>query len=89
VQILFDHIMDQFNSLDFNAELSFDVVKILSLFRACYEELGWKFSAWIDESVERCWLEIHSDHDDVRAYIAEIFAFADKVKVTRSWCVRH
>ncbi|KAF5374850.1 hypothetical protein D9758_000077 [Tetrapyrgos nigripes] len=80
VPILFDHILSQFNSLDFNAELSFDVVKILSPFRSSYEELGWKFSPWIDETVERCWLEIHSDHDDVRAYIAEIFAFADKIK---------
>ncbi|THV06091.1 hypothetical protein K435DRAFT_44420 [Dendrothele bispora CBS 962.96] len=80
VQPLFDHIINTFNSLDFNTELSFDAVKILSLFRACYEELGWRFSAWIDDTVKRCWLEIHSDHDDVRAYIAEIFAFADKIK---------
>ncbi|KAK1232607.1 Proteasome activator BLM10 [Marasmius sp. AFHP31] len=80
VQPLFDHILELFKTLDYNTELSFDAVKILSLFRACYEQLGRKISAWIDEIVERCWLEIHSEHEDVRAYVAEILAFADKIK---------
>jgi len=60
-----DHILELFKTLDYNTELSFDAVKILSLFRACYEQLGRKISAWIDEIVERCWLEIHSEHEDV------------------------
>ncbi|KAF9073805.1 armadillo-type protein [Rhodocollybia butyracea] len=77
-QPLVDHLFELFETADLNTEMSFDAIKILSLFRSCYEELGWKFSAWLDDSVERCWREIHSDHDDVRTYIAELLAFADK-----------
>jgi proteasome activator subunit 4 len=80
VQPLVDHLIDSFQSLDFNAELSFDVVKILALFRALYEELGLKFNGWVNETLERCWPEVHGDHDDVRAYIAEILAFTDRIK---------
>lgn len=65
LQPLVDLLIDDFKSLDFNAELSFDVIKVLSVFRAFYEELGCKFSAWADEVLERCWPEIHGDHDDV------------------------
>ncbi|KAL0579785.1 Proteasome activator BLM10 [Marasmius crinis-equi] len=80
IQPLFDHVLELFKTLDYSTELSFDAVKILSLFRACYEQLGRKISGWIDEIVERCWSEIHSEHEDVRAYVAEILAFADKIK---------
>ncbi|KAF5384678.1 hypothetical protein D9757_006201 [Collybiopsis confluens] len=80
VQPLVNHLFQLFDSADLNTELSFDAIKILSLFRSCYEELGWKFSAWLDEAVERYWREIHGDHDDVRAYIAEFLAFSDKIK---------
>jgi len=65
VQPLVDYLMDEFRSMDYNGEMSFDAVKILSLFRAFYEELNWKFSAWAAEVLERCWPEIHSEHDDV------------------------
>ncbi|ESK98482.1 membrane protein [Moniliophthora roreri MCA 2997] len=80
IQPLFEHILDMYKNLDYNTELSFDAIKVLSLFRACYEQLGWKFHAWIDEVTERCWAEIHSEHEDVRAYIAEMLAFGDKIK---------
>ncbi|EEB90585.1 hypothetical protein MPER_11186 [Moniliophthora perniciosa FA553] len=80
MQLLFEHILDMYKNLDYNTELSFDAIKVLSLFRACYEQLGWKFHAWIDEVTERCWAEIHSEHEDVRAYIAEMLAFGDKIK---------
>ncbi|KAK0456353.1 hypothetical protein EV421DRAFT_1699087 [Armillaria borealis] len=82
VQPIFDYLLESFTTMDYNAELSFDVVKILSLFRTCYEELGWKFSAWMDEVLQRCWKEIYSEHEDVRTYIAEILCFADKIKCT-------
>lgn len=68
-------------TMDFSAELSFDVIKKLSLFRACYEGLSWKFTPWLDEYIERCWKEIHSEHDDVRTYIGEFLSFSDKIKV--------
>lgn len=81
LQPLLEHVLAAFHELDFDAELSFDVVKILSLCRACYEELGMKFTPWVDEVLERCWKEIWSDHDEVRAYIGEILAFSDRIKV--------
>ncbi|KAE9410746.1 ARM repeat-containing protein [Gymnopus androsaceus JB14] len=80
VQPLVDHLSDLFKTVDLNTEMSFDAIKRLSLFRSCYEELGWKYSAWLDGVVDRYWREIHSDHDDVRAYIAELLAFGDKIR---------
>ena len=65
VQPLVDFIMEEFENVDFNAETTFDVVKVLSFFRAMYEELEWKFSAWSDDVLRRCWSEIKSEHDDV------------------------
>ncbi len=62
-----DYIFDLFNNTDLNTELSFDAVKVLSLFRSCYEELGWKSSAWLSDAIDTYWREIHSDHDDVRS----------------------
>jgi proteasome activator subunit 4 len=80
VQPLFDHIFGSFQSMDFNAELSFDAVKIISLFRTIFEELSRKFVAWTDETVERVWAEINCEHDDVRSYISEIMCFAENMK---------
>lgn len=80
LQDLVDDLVEGFRSLDFNSELSFDVVKVLALYRAFYEELGFKFSAWSDEVVDRCWQEIHCEHDEARAYIGDILAFTDRIK---------
>ncbi|KDR84809.1 hypothetical protein GALMADRAFT_217878 [Galerina marginata CBS 339.88] len=80
VQPLTDFLVDAFINLDFNVELSFDAVKIISLFRAFFEELGRKFTPWMDMTVERSWSEIHGEHDDVRAFISEILAFSQNVK---------
>lgn len=66
LQPLVDFLVDEFKLLDFNAELSFDVFKVISLFRAFYEELGRKFTPWIDEVVEHAWKQIHGEHEDVR-----------------------
>ena len=60
-----DFLVDSFTNLDFNAELSFDAVKVISLFSAVFEGLGRKFSPWTDDMVERSWVEIHGEHDDV------------------------
>lgn len=65
VQPLVDFVLGAFNNLDFNGESSFDALKVLSLLRAVYEELNWKFSAWIDDVLDQCWPQIHSEHDDV------------------------
>lgn len=81
MQPLVDYLLKDFFSMDFNPELSFDVVKKLSLFRALYEELGYGFLPWADEVMDRCWFEIHSDHEEVRAYIAEIMAFTERISV--------
>ncbi len=65
MQPMVDYLFEKFNSVDFNAESTFDVVKVLSFFRAFYEELSWKFAPWTDEVLRRCWPEISSEHDDV------------------------
>lgn len=65
VQPLVDYIFQAFNSLEYDAELAFDATKVLSFFRATYEELGRKFLPWTDDVISRCWVEINSEHDDV------------------------
>ena len=65
LQALVDFVMDAFSNLEFNGESSFDILKVLSLMRAVYEGLNWKFSAWIDDILDRCWPQIHSEHDEV------------------------
>ncbi|KAM6497955.1 hypothetical protein JOM56_005903 [Amanita muscaria] len=79
VQPLGDHVCKEFMELDFNAELAFDAVKVFSLFRSFYEELGRKFFPWADGAVERCWKEINSDHDEVRAMIGEMLVFTEYI----------
>ncbi|KAI0343952.1 hypothetical protein BDW22DRAFT_1355187 [Trametopsis cervina] len=79
VQPLVDFIYEEFQTTDFNAETTFDVIKMLSFFRALYEELEWKFTAWSDDVLRRCWSEIQTEHDDVLAYISELLAFTDKI----------
>ncbi|KAG5648200.1 hypothetical protein DXG03_006155 [Asterophora parasitica] len=80
VQPLVDYIVNEFQNIDYNAEMSFDGMKVLSLFRAFYEELGRKFTAWADDALARSWSEINSEHDDLRAYIGELLAFTQKIK---------
>ncbi|KAH7914507.1 hypothetical protein BJ138DRAFT_1143879 [Hygrophoropsis aurantiaca] len=80
LQPLVDHLVDQFNTMDYNGQSSLDSVKILALFRAFYQKMGWKFSAWVDVSLERFWPELHSEHDDVRAHVGELLAFCTKIK---------
>ena len=60
-----DYLVEEFNTVDFNAESTSDVVKVLCFFRAFYEELNWKFSVWSDDMLRRVWPEITSEHDDV------------------------
>ncbi|TFK76829.1 hypothetical protein BDN72DRAFT_890635 [Pluteus cervinus] len=76
---LVDHLVEALQSLDFNGEMAFDAVKVLSLFRAFYEELGPKFTPWVNDILARCWPELHSEHDDVRAYVGEILAFTENI----------
>ncbi|KAJ3576138.1 hypothetical protein NP233_g640 [Leucocoprinus birnbaumii] len=84
IQPLVDCIVNAFRSLDYNAEMAFDAVKVATLYRAFYEELGRKFMAWTDETVERSWAEISSEHDDVRAYIGDILVFSENIKASFS-----
>ncbi|XP_006454756.1 hypothetical protein AGABI2DRAFT_215246, partial [Agaricus bisporus var. bisporus H97] len=80
VQPLVDHIVASFKALDYNAEMAFDAVKVITFYRSFYEELGRKFLPWTDEAVERSWAEISSEHDDVRAYIGDILVFSENIK---------
>ncbi|KAK2462050.1 hypothetical protein APHAL10511_006513 [Amanita phalloides] len=79
IQPLVDYVIKEFQELDFNAELAFDAVKIFTLFRAFYEELKRKFVPWANDAVERCWKEINSEHDEVRAMIGEVLAFTEYI----------
>jgi len=79
-QALVDYLVQEFCSTDYNGESSLNAVKSLCFFRAFYEEQNWKFSGWMDLAVERVWAEISSEHDEVRAYISELLAFATKIK---------
>ncbi|KIY51373.1 hypothetical protein FISHEDRAFT_37518 [Fistulina hepatica ATCC 64428] len=76
VQSLVEYLFEQFYSADYNGEMSIEAMKVLSFFQAMYEELGVKFSAWSDQALDRCWLDLSSDHDDIRAYFAEFLAFS-------------
>ncbi|KAL1720654.1 hypothetical protein EV715DRAFT_249853, partial [Schizophyllum commune] len=82
LQPFVDFLMKEFKMVDFHAEMSLDALKVLSMFRALYEELNWKFSPWTNEVLNRCWAEIHSEHDDIRAYFGEIVAFSGKIKLS-------
>lgn len=100
VQPLVDHLVHEFESLDFNGESTFAISQVLVFYRAFYEELNWKFTPWIDDMVHRVWGELGCEHDDVsfrkgfsfyfgayfynqvRSYIGEILAFADKTKAS-------
>jgi len=79
-QVLVEYLVQEFHSTDYNGESSLNAVKALCFFRAFYEEQNWKFSQWVDQAVERVWAEISSEHDEVRAYISELLAFASKIK---------
>ncbi|KZT19390.1 hypothetical protein NEOLEDRAFT_1142177 [Neolentinus lepideus HHB14362 ss-1] len=80
VQPLVDYLLDEYRLIDYNGESSFDAVKTLCFFRAFYEELNWKFWPWTEDTLRLCWPEISSEHDDVRAYVAEYLSFCDRVK---------
>lgn len=61
-----DHIITQFNDVDFNGESTTEVVQVLCFFRAFYEELGLKFLPWTESTLSRCWAELsRTEHDDV------------------------
>ncbi|KAJ7655130.1 hypothetical protein DFH06DRAFT_491600 [Mycena polygramma] len=81
LQPLVDHLMNLWTTMDYQPELAFDATKIFSVFKALYEELNWKFTAWTDQVVGRCWDQLDTnEHEDVRAFIAEVFAFSSKIK---------
>ena len=65
MQPLVDFILESFKNLDYNAEMTFDIVKIMNLFRAVYEEMGWKFKEFADEAIQQSWGAISNHHDDV------------------------
>ncbi|KAL4069445.1 hypothetical protein J3A83DRAFT_4095440 [Scleroderma citrinum] len=77
---LVNHVMEEFNLMDFNGESALDSVKVLSLFRAFYTGMGWKFVPWADDVLKRFWPEVHSEHDDVRAYVAELLSVCGGIK---------
>ena len=78
-----DQLIDGFNSVDFNGESTFAISQVLCFYRAFYEELGWRFEPWADDMIARVWPEIGCEHDEVRSYIGEMLAVAEKAKVSR------
>ncbi|KAH8100502.1 hypothetical protein BXZ70DRAFT_1022407 [Cristinia sonorae] len=79
VQPLVDHIIKEFNSADFNAETTSDTVRTLCYFRAMYEQLGWQFTPWVDDTLRRYWRDLTCEHDDVLAYISEFMTISGKI----------
>ncbi|KAI9066676.1 hypothetical protein FKP32DRAFT_1589371 [Trametes sanguinea] len=79
LQPIVDRIMDEFKTVDFNGESTFEIIQVLCFFRAFYEQLGIKFAPWVDDVMSRCWSELKCEHEDVLAYFSEIFAFCGKV----------
>lgn len=57
--------MEAFNTVDFNGESTFEIIQVLCFFRAFYEQLGVKFSPWVDDVLKRCWAELKCEHEDV------------------------
>ncbi|KAI0639143.1 hypothetical protein C8Q77DRAFT_1152142 [Trametes polyzona] len=78
LQPIVDHIMEAFNTVDFNGESSFEIIQVLCFFRSFYEQIGIKFSPWVEDVLRRCWAELKCEHEDVLAYFSEIFAFCGK-----------
>jgi proteasome activator subunit 4 len=83
LQPLVDYVLQEFKTTDYNGESSFEATKILSLLRATYEQLNWKFTAFLPQVIDRIWKEKNSDHIDVRAHVAEVMAFSSKISA--SW----
>ncbi|KAJ7042558.1 hypothetical protein C8F04DRAFT_1076309 [Mycena alexandri] len=81
LQPLMDHLMNLWETMDYQPELAFDATRLFSVFKGLYEELNWKFSAWTDRVVERCWDQLETnEHEEVRAFIAELLAFSSRIK---------
>ncbi|KAI0828367.1 hypothetical protein BC628DRAFT_1417934 [Trametes gibbosa] len=79
LQPIVDNIMAAFNEVDFNKESTFEIIQVLCFFRAFYEQLGVKFSPWVEDVLQRCWAELKCEHEDVLAYFSEILAFCGKI----------
>ena len=39
---------------------------------------------WMDEVIGRYWFELNNEHDEVRAYIADVLEFSGKVAVSHN-----
>lgn len=74
VQPLVDYLVEEFHSVNFQSESTLEIIKVLCYFRALYEQLGWKFSAWTDEVLRTYWPHIASEHDEVSQAIKFIIS---------------
>lgn len=83
-QPLVDFVVEQGLTTDYNGESSFESSRSASFWRAMAEELGWRFSAWTDQWVERHWVELASEHEEVRAYVADALEISGKIKASGS-----
>ncbi|KAJ7169566.1 hypothetical protein C8R46DRAFT_1162360 [Mycena filopes] len=81
LQPLMDHLLNLWETMDYQPELAFDATKLFTVFKGLYQELNWKFTAWTDRVVERSWHQLETnEHEDVRAFIAELLAFSSRIK---------
>ncbi|KZW02065.1 hypothetical protein EXIGLDRAFT_736784 [Exidia glandulosa HHB12029] len=79
-QPLVDFVVEQGLTTDYNGESSFESSRSASFWRAMAEELGWRFAAWTDQWVERHFVELASEHEEVRAYVADSMEISGKVR---------
>ena len=73
LQPLVDRIVEEFNTVDFNGESTFEIIQVLCFYRAFYEQMGVKFTPWVDDTLKRCWSELKCEHEDVRAEIVCVY----------------
>ncbi|KAG8866672.1 hypothetical protein FRC20_007837 [Serendipita sp. 405] len=78
-QLIIEFLMRENQTMEYNQELSFDAIRICCFTQSMAEALGWRFRPWIGPIVDRHWQELASDHDEVRAYIADALQLFDKI----------
>ncbi|KAK7694363.1 hypothetical protein QCA50_001549 [Cerrena zonata] len=88
VQPIVDQLMNELRTVDFHAESTFDIVKILSFFQSFYQYTGWKSTAWVEEALTIYWPQLSSDHDDVLAYVSDLLSFTSKVMWSPTYSLR-
>ncbi|CCA68831.1 hypothetical protein PIIN_02692 [Serendipita indica DSM 11827] len=77
--LIVKYLVQENQMMEYNQELSFDAVRVCSFTQAMAEAFGWRFRPWVEPILDRHWPELGSEHDEVRAYIADMLQLFDKI----------